>query len=64
MLNKFSIPEIMGGKFCAILLACLIVALPLAHGAELEGGKDVNPEGDVSLFQQLIHRRLIKKSGL
>ena len=37
----------MGGKFCAILLASLIVALPLAHGAELEGGKDVNPEGDV-----------------
>ena len=55
----------MGGKFCAILLASLIVALPLAHGAELEGGKDVNPEGMFhSLFQQLIHRRLIKKSGL
>ena len=55
----------MGGKFCAILLACLIVALPLAHGAELEGGKDVNPEGDVPFTVSAIDTPSVdKKDGL
>ena len=36
----------MAKKGLVILIALALLTLPSTHGAAIEGGKDVNPEGD------------------
>ena len=62
MLNKFPVPRKHGWESLCNTVSDIGCCITLAHGAELEGGKDINPEGDVPFTVSAIDTPSVDKN--